>query len=103
MKTKTFSFIIMLIAIVYSDDLVDSLIKKYDAINKKNKVVCSMCKDSNLVSNSWILYETSTLVYCGDGYYDTLGDYHPAKPCNTTTRHCSCSRGHYFTIDRESW
>lgn len=55
---------------------------------------CSICVNENRkssVARGWCM---STLMSCGNGYYDEDGAYHAPKPCNTTTCNHACSNGH---------
>jgi len=65
---------------------------------EKEKVLCPLCQDSGMVSNVYPGYVTTTLMYCGEGYYDTLGVYHPAEPCNSSCKNYTCSKGHVFSL-----
>ena len=59
--------------------------------------ICPECKELGLKSTVTQLYGTTTLLNCGNGYWDEDGNYHAPEPCNTTTIHYECSQGHSWT------
>lgn len=61
------------------------------------KVICPKCAEEGTQSKVYPGMLTMTAMHCGNGYYDEQGVYHPPNPCNTLTRHYSCSNGHTFT------
>jgi hypothetical protein len=61
------------------------------------RVICSACHDSGFVSIVTPGGVTCTLMFCGNGYYDTLGYFHAPVQCNTCTRYYHCSHGHDFS------
>lgn len=56
---------------------------------------CSICmrehRKSTVTMNP---YGSSTLMYCGSGYYDEDGKFIPLPNCNTTIYTGRCSNGH---------
>lgn len=62
------------------------------------QIVCPACSDSGKKSNVFYKGASCTLVFCGNGYYDTIGIFHPSEPCNTLTEYYECSNGHKFEI-----
>lgn len=58
---------------------------------------CPQCMAEGAVSKVYPGACSSTVMYCGSGYYDESGRFHPPEDCNRTTCKYQCSRGHYFS------
>ena len=48
-------------------------------------------------------WKTCTAKFCGNGYYDKEGLYHPPEPCNTCTEYFSCSDGQDFELKEDAY
>lgn len=68
-----------------------------------SQVFCPVCKSEKRKSTIYVGSTTTTCLFCGNGYYDTLGIYHAPLPCNTTTTKYHCSNGHEFVYSHESY
>lgn len=70
---------------------------------ENNRIICPECDSLGIKSCVYPGMVTCTCMYCGNGFYDTLGIYHPPEKCNTCTRVYRCSNGHYFNKQEQSW
>jgi hypothetical protein len=64
--------------------------------------ICPVCKKEGQKSTVTVGTCTSTLMFCGSGYYDEQGDFVPPSDCNHTSCSYRCSRGHEFTDGMKS-
>jgi hypothetical protein len=67
------------------------------------QVICPACSTTGKKSNVYPSGVMScTDLYCGSGFYDTLGTFHASSPCNSCWRNYKCSNGHEFTREEKS-
>jgi len=59
--------------------------------------ICPKCKATRHQSRVYPGVCSSTLMFCGSGYYDINGNFVPPSECNKMTCSYSCSLGHSFT------
>lgn len=64
---------------------------------KTEKKFCPICQKEGKKSTVRQTGAYSTLAYCGNGFYDEDGNFHPPRDCNQTTFSYSCSNGHTWS------
>ena len=63
---------------------------------------CPFCKTLNQTSEVYRDSCSLTSMWCGDGYWDENGAYHPPENCNKMTCHYYCNKGHEWSEEEQN-